>query len=86
MPRALLRRRAVGLVEGRFVDEADAGARRDFLQRLRHLQRMRAALQRAGPGDQRERQRVAELHVADGDDGVRNKVFIQARIPLPGRP
>ena len=31
---------------------------------------MRAAFQRARPGDQGERQLVAETHLADGDDGV----------------
>ena len=38
---------------------------------------MRAALQRAGAGDQRQRQGVAEAHGADGDDGVGGYCLIQ---------
>ena len=70
MPRALLRAGAVRLVERGLVDEADAEPRGDLLQRRRHLERMRAAFQRAGPGDQRQRQRIAEARLPDGDDGV----------------
>ena len=62
-----LGRRAVGLVEGGLVDETDADARRDLFERARHFQRMRAAFQLARPGDQRQRQGVAEAHGADGD-------------------
>ena len=65
-----LGRGAVGLVEGGLVDEADADARRDFLQRRRHFQRMRPAFHLAGPGDQRQRQGIAEAHGADGDGGI----------------
>ena len=39
-------------------------------ERRRHVEGMRAALQRARPRDQRERQLVAEAHLADGDDGI----------------
>ena len=39
--------------------------RGDFFQRRRHLERMRAALQHARPGDQRQRQTVAETRFAD---------------------
>ncbi len=63
------RRRAVGLVEGRLVDEPDPEPARDLLQRLRRLECMRAALHGAGTRDQRERQGVAEAHGAGGDDG-----------------
>ena len=49
-----LRAGAVGLVERGLVDEADLQPRRDLLERRRHFQRMRAALQRAGPRDQRQ--------------------------------
>jgi hypothetical protein len=43
---------AVGLVERGLVDEADAKPRGDLLQRGGHLERVRAALQHAWPGDQ----------------------------------
>ena len=65
-----LRACAVGLVEGGFVDETNPGSPRDLLQCARHLQRMIAALERAGPGDQGERQRIAEPGLTGGDDRV----------------
>ena len=46
------------------VDEADPETRRDVLQGLSRLKRMRAALHLARPGDHRQRQRVAEPDVA----------------------
>src|SRR5262249_54351735 len=61
---------AVRLVERGLVDEADADPRRDLLERTRHLQGMRPALERAWPRDQGERQPVAEAHGADGDLGI----------------
>ena len=59
---------AVGLVERGLVDEADLQPRGDLLQRGRHLQRMRAAFELARPGDDRDRQIIAELDRANGDD------------------
>ena len=56
---------AVGLVERGFVNEADIQLRGDLLQRRRHIESVRAAFQRARPGDQGERQRVAEARFAD---------------------
>src|SRR5439155_8290554 len=61
---------AVRLVEGRFVDEANSHLVGDFLQRGSHLERVLAALERAGPGDQHERQTVAEARRANGDSGI----------------
>ena len=58
---------AVGLVEGRLVDEADAEPRRDLLQRGGHLERVRAAFHLAGAGEHRDRPVVGERDVADGD-------------------
>jgi hypothetical protein len=60
-------RGAVRLVEGRLVDEADLQPAGDFLERRGHFQRVRAALHLAGPGDQRERKRVAKAGFADGN-------------------
>ena len=68
MPRALLSAGAIGLVEGGLVDKADAAPRRDLLQRAGHLERMLAAFHLARPGDQRQRQAVAEPDLADDDD------------------
>src|SRR4249919_723996 len=64
------RTRAVRLVERSFVDEADAGSASDLLQRLGGFQRMRPALQRTRPGDQRKRQSVAEACVTHRDNGA----------------
>src|SRR5579862_1915951 len=61
---------AVRLVEARLVDEADARLRRDLLERLRHLERMRAAFDLARPRDDRERQGIADLDISDFHDGV----------------
>ena len=49
-------RGAIGLVEGRLEHEADRAPLRDLLKGRRHLERMRAAFELAGPGDQRQRQ------------------------------
>ena len=70
MPARARRRGAVRLVERGLVDEADAQLRGDLFQRCRHLERMRAAFQRAGTGDQSKRQAIAELGFADLDDGI----------------
>ena len=70
------RTRSVGLVERGFVDEADLQPRRDLLQRLGHFQCMGAALQRAGAGDQRQRQPIAEACLPHFDDGVWNKISV----------
>ena len=67
MPRALLLLVRLALSNDDLVDEADAEPRRQLLERGGHLQRMRPALQRAGPGDQRQRQRVAEPCLTHGD-------------------
>ena len=76
-------RGAVGLVVGGLEDEADLAPSRDLLQRARHFQRMCAAFQLAGAGDQRERKLCAEAHsaraVADFDDGVNRHEAPQAR-------
>ncbi len=53
---------AVGLVEGTLVDEPDPAPFSDLLQRLGGLQRMGAALHRAGPRDHGQRQGVADSH------------------------
>src|SRR6185437_6736069 len=79
-----LARGAVALVERRFVNEGDAGLGGDLLQRRRHLQRMRAAFERAWTGDQRQRQIVAEARAADGDSAV--GALIQTFIPRAARP
>ena len=42
----------------------------ELLEALRHFERMGAAFQRTGTGDQCERQRIAEARLPDGDDGV----------------
>ena len=62
-PAGACRAGAVRLVERALIDEADLEPGGDFLQRLRHFQRMGPALQHARPGDQRERQIVAELRL-----------------------
>ncbi|MGY4370999.1 hypothetical protein ACVW1A_007064 [Bradyrhizobium sp. LB1.3] len=59
---------AIGLVERGLVDEADLQPRGDFLQRGGHLQRMLAAFELARPGNDRDRQIIAELDRANGDD------------------
>ena len=72
-PRASARS-AVCLVERGLEDEADLAPGRDLLQRGGHFERMRAAFELAGAGDQRERQLRAKAHgagaAADPDDGV----------------
>src|SRR5918998_345873 len=64
------RRGAVRLVEGGLVDEADPEPRRHLLEGGGHFERMRAALHRAGTGDEAERQGVAEADGADRDGGL----------------
>ena len=75
----------IGLVEGRLEDEADGAPRRDLLQRCSHLERVGPALELAGSGDQRERQRGAEpgreRPLADLNDGV----VAQRNVPLSPR-
>ena len=70
MPRGAAGAGAVRLVERGLVDEPDADPAGDLLERRRHLERVAAALERARPGDQRERQRIAEAHGADSDDRI----------------
>ena len=55
--------------------------RRDLLQRRRHLERMRAAFQHAGTGDQRKRQAIAEVSFSDCHDRTWSefKGFIHGR-------
>ena len=62
-------RGAVGLVEGGLVDEAQAEPVGDLLEGGGHFQRVIAALHGAGPGDDAERQMVAEADGASLDDG-----------------
>ena len=61
---------AVRFVERGFVDEANSHLAGDFLERRNHLQRVLAAFERARPGDQHERQAVAEARRANGDSGI----------------
>ena len=56
------RRGAVGLVETGLVDDADIQPLADLLQRMGHLQRVLAALQLAGPGNEDD-----ALAATDGD-------------------
>ena len=56
---------AVRLVERGLIDEANPEPRGEFLQRRSHLKGVCAAFQRARPGDQGERQRIAEARLAD---------------------
>jgi len=58
---------AVRLVEGRLVDQSHPQAAADLLQRLSHLQRMFSAFHRAGTGDDRERQIIADGQRTDSD-------------------
>jgi len=55
---------AVGLVEGAFVNEADTEPAGKFFQRACSLKRVGAALQRTGPGNNDERQMVADVDSA----------------------
>ena len=59
-PASAVGRRAVGLVERAFVDEADAETGRDLGQSIGHEQRVVPALHGARAGDQGERQDIAE--------------------------
>src|SRR5438045_1205767 len=56
---------AVRLVEAGLVDEADAELAGQFGQRMAHLMGMRAALELAGSGDQRQRPVIAQRQIAD---------------------
>ena len=56
------RRGAVGLVEGGLVDEADVQPPGDLLERSCGLQRVGAAFELAGPGDDRQPLGVADAH------------------------
>lgn len=56
------RRRAIGLVKGRFVNEADVETPGDLLQRHGAFERVIAALHGARPGEHRERQSIANSH------------------------
>src|SRR5262249_35724700 len=61
---------AVGLVEGGLVDEADSQLAGNLLEGRDHFQRVVAALERARPRDQRERQSVAETYRANADHRI----------------
>ncbi len=78
MPRALLALGAVRLVERGLVHEPDTDLGRRSLQRRRRLQRVRPAFELARPGDQRQRQTVAETDLTvgrtDGDNGIRSGI------------
>jgi hypothetical protein len=74
-PRAVAALGAVGFIKGCLVDEADAEPPGDLLERARHVERMAAAFEHARPGDQRQRQAVAEPDGAGGDDRGRRKGF-----------
>src|SRR5262249_38625809 len=71
--------RPVRLVERGLVHEADAGPRRDLLEGARHFERMCAAFERARPGDQRQRQAIAEPHGADRDLGIGNRIDLDGQ-------
>ncbi len=75
----------VGLVERGFVDEADPELAGDLLERRGHFERVVAALERARPRDQRERQPIAEARFADGDDRIGSGLDIHRGRPCAGR-
>src|SRR5690606_38993192 len=60
-----VQRRAVGLVETRLVDEADSETSADLLQPPGDVEGMAPALELAWPGDQAQRQVVAERRRPD---------------------
>jgi len=62
---------AVGLVEAGLVDQPDAQLLAGFLQRARHVEGVAAALELAGTGDDGELLGIADLHIAQGNGGVR---------------
>ena len=64
----------VGLVERGFVDQTDAELGRELLERRRHLEGMGPELEGAGPGDEHQRQVVADRHVADLDVARRSRL------------
>ena len=59
----------------RFCRRSRCQPRRDLLERSRHVEGMRPALQRARPRDQGERQPIAEAHLADGNDRHSDRHF-----------
>jgi hypothetical protein len=63
-------RRAVGLVEGRLVDQPDAETGADLLERARDLEGVFTAFHLAGSGDQGDRQVIAEADITDRDGCV----------------
>ena len=60
----------IGFVERCLVDEANTDACRNFLERRRHLEGVGPALKSARPGNQRQRQSVAEANIAHHDRGI----------------
>ena len=66
-PALALEAGAVRLVERGLVDEADPELRRHLLQPPGHVEGVLARFELAGPGDERERQVVAEGGGADLD-------------------
>ena len=77
---------AVRLVERGLVDEADPELRRDLLEGARRVEGVRAALERARTGDQRQWQRIAEAHRADSDDRIGSGIDLDVhRVPSLGR-
>ena len=64
---------AVRLVERCLVNEADPDPLGDLLQRRCHLQGVSAAFELARPGDQRDRQRIAEAHGTDRNNRIRTR-------------
>ena len=73
-PARAFERGAVRLVERGLVDEPDAEPRRQFDQRMAHLERMLPALERARPRDQHKRPVVAERELADGDGTILHSI------------
>jgi hypothetical protein len=76
---------AIGLVERRLEDEADPRFAGDLLESRGHFERVVAALERARPRDQRERQPIAEARFADGDDRIGSGLDIHRGRPCAGR-
>ncbi len=77
---------AVGLVERGLVDEPNAEPRGDLLQRSRHLERVRAALELARAGDDRDRQVIAEFDRTGADDRRGCNIGVQRIILFAGGP
>ena len=72
-------RRAVGLVVRGLEDERDAGAARDVADRERQVDRVRLALDDAGPGDEQQRSAAAHREPGKLESAAR-------RLTLPRRP